>query len=161
MFGEHFFGIDGDEDSATAGEDFIFVVEDFGGVDVGASLNFYFAAFHAERLVKRNGLEIFDGHLASQSDHVMKLVYFSHGVVEDAGDDATMAVAGWSGVTLAEAKFADESLALFIENEFQAHAVFVVGAADEAVVLLHFVIASFVAVSLGLAWHGSDSNVIL
>jgi hypothetical protein len=159
IFGEHFFGVDGNEDSAAAGEHFIFVVEDFGGVDVGASLNFYFAAFDAQRLVKRNGLEIFDSHLASQSDHMMELVYFSHGFVEDGGDDATVAMAGWSGVALAEAEFADESLALFVENEFEAHAVFVIGAADEAVVLLHFVVASVVAVGLGLAWHGSDSNV--
>jgi hypothetical protein len=31
-------------------------------------------------------------------------------------------------------------------------------AADEAVVLLQFVVAGFVALGLGLAWHGSDSN---
>jgi len=127
---------------------------------VGASLNFYFSSFDAKRLAKRNGLEILDGHLASQRDHVMELVYFSHGVVEDAGDNATMAMAGWPGVTLAEAKFADEGLALFIENEFQAHSVGVILAADEAVVLLHFDVTSVVALSLGLACHGSDFNVI-
>jgi len=38
------------KDAAAAGEDFVFVVEDFGGVDVGASLHFFFAAFYAEGL---------------------------------------------------------------------------------------------------------------
>ncbi len=37
VLGEHFFRVDGDEDAFAAGEDFIFFVEDFGGVDVGAS----------------------------------------------------------------------------------------------------------------------------
>ena len=64
IFGEHFFGVDGDEDGAAAGEDLVFVIEDFGGVDVGTSLLFYFAAFDAEGLVQRDGLEIFDGHLS-------------------------------------------------------------------------------------------------
>ena len=56
ILGEHFFGVDGDEDGAAAGEDFVFVVEDFGGVDVGASADFDFASFDAQRLVQRDGL---------------------------------------------------------------------------------------------------------
>ena len=66
----------------------------------------------------------------------MKFVYFAHGVVEDASDDAAMTMAGRSGVAGAEAKTANEGLAFFVENEFQAHAFLVVLAADEAVVLL-------------------------
>jgi hypothetical protein len=84
----------------------------------------------------------------------MQLVYLAHGVIEDAGDDAAMAVAGRSGVTLAQAEFADEGLAVFVEDEFQAHAVGVILSAYEAVVLLLFVIAGFVALGLGLARHG-------
>jgi len=82
----------------------------------------------------------------------MKLVYFAHGVVEDAGDDAAVGVAGRSGVALAQAKAADEGLAWLVEDEFQAHAFFVVGAADETVVLLRFVVTGVVA--LGLGRHG-------
>jgi hypothetical protein len=54
IFFEHFFGVDGDEDAAAAGQDFVFVVEDFGGVDVDAAADFDFAAFHAEWFTKRN-----------------------------------------------------------------------------------------------------------
>jgi hypothetical protein len=82
----------------------------------------------------------------------MEFVYFAHGVVEDAGDNAAVAVAGRSSVAGAEPETADEGLALFVENEFQAHAFAVVLAADEAVVLLHFQVAGVVA--LGLPWHG-------
>jgi hypothetical protein len=82
---------------------------------------------------------------------MVKLVYFAHCVVEDAGDDAAVGVAGWSGIALAQAKFADKGLAFFVEDEFQAHAVAVIHAADEAVVLLHFCVAGVVA--LGLGWH--------
>ena len=76
----------------------------------------------------------------------MELVHFAHGVVEDGGDDAAVAVAGRSGVTLAEAEAADESLAFFVEDEFEAHAIGVVHAADEAVVFLQLHVAGFVAV---------------
>jgi hypothetical protein len=145
---EHFLGIDGDEDAATAGQDFVFVVEDFGGVDVGASFLFYFAAFDAERLVERDGLEIFDGHFTGEGDDMMQLVDLAHRVVEDAGDDATVAVAGGSGVAAAEAEFANEGLALFVQDELEAHAVGIVHAADEAVVLLHLHVAGVVALGL-------------
>jgi hypothetical protein len=111
-----------------------------------------FAAFDAQRFVQRDGLEVFDRHFAGESDDVMELVDLAHGVVEDAGDDAAVAVAGRSGVALAEAEAADEGLAGFVEDEFEAHAVGVVHAADEAVVLLQLHEAGVVAVGLG--WHG-------
>jgi len=47
-------------------------------------------------------------------------------------------VAGRSGIALAEAKFADEGLAGFVEDELEAHAIGIVLAAYEAVVLLQF-----------------------
>ena len=67
---------------------------------------------------------------------MVEFIYFAHGVVEDAGDDAAVAVAGRSGVTVGEAEAADESLAGFVEDEFQAHASGIILTADEAVVLL-------------------------
>ena len=153
-FGEHFFGVDGDEDAAAAGEDFVFVVEDFGDVDVLASVDFFFAAFDAKRFIQRDGLEIFDRHFFGEGDDVVEFVYFAHGVVEDGGDDAAVGVAGRSGVALAEAEVADESLAGFVEEEFEAHAVRIVLSADEAVVLLHFYVAGVVALWLRLRLHG-------
>ncbi|MDQ1390632.1 MAG: hypothetical protein QOF56_4086 [Acidobacteriaceae bacterium] len=83
---------------------------------------------------------------------MVQFVNFAHGVVEDAGDDAAVAVAGRSGVAGAEAEAADEGLALFVEDEFQAHAFAVVLAADEAVVLLQFQVSGVVA--LGARRHG-------
>jgi hypothetical protein len=152
-FGEHFFGVDGDEDAAAAGEDFVFVVEDFGGVDVGASFLFYLAAFDAQRFVQRDGLEIFDGHFTGEGDDVMQLVDLAHRVVEDAGDDTAVAVPGWSGIAVAEAEFANEGLALSVQDELEAHAVGIVHAADEAIVLLHLHVAGVVALGLRFG-HG-------
>ncbi len=152
IFGEHLFGVDGDEDAAAAGQDFVVLVEDFGGVDVLGAAHFDFAAFYAQGLVQRDRLEIFDGHFSREGDYVVELVHFAHGVVEDAGDDAAVAVARGSGVALAEAEAADEGLAGFVQDEFQAHAFFVVLATDEAVVLLQLHVAGVVA--LGLRGHG-------
>jgi hypothetical protein len=47
VFGEHFFGVDFYEDAAAAGQDFIFFVKDFGGVDVLGAADFDFVAFYA------------------------------------------------------------------------------------------------------------------
>jgi len=151
IFCEHLFGIDGYEDSTAAGEDFVLVVQDFGGVDVGSSADFDLAAFYAQGLVQGDRLEVFDRHLPGKRDDMVQLVHLTHGVVEDAGDDAAVAVAGGSAVALAEAEAADEGLAGFVENEFKVHAFGVIRAADEAVVLLHFDVAGVVA--LGLGWH--------
>lgn len=121
-----------------------------------APADFFFAAFDAERFVQRDGLEIFDRHFFGEGDDVVEFVYFAHRVVEDAGDDAAVGVAGRSGVALAEAEAADESLAGFIEEELEAHAVGIVLSADEAVVFLHFGVAGVVALGLRLRWHGWD-----
>jgi hypothetical protein len=85
---------------------------------------------------------------------VVKFIDLTHGVVEDGGDDAAVAVTGGSGVALAEAELADEDLAGFVEGEFQAHAVGIVLAAGEAVVLLQLDVAGVVALGLGLSGHG-------
>jgi hypothetical protein len=154
---EHLFGVDGDEDAAAAGQDFVVFIQDFGGVDVFRSAHFDFAAFHAQGFVQRHWLQILDCHFACEGDYVMQLVYFSHGVVEDASDNAAVAVAWRSGVAFAEAEAADEGLAGFVEDEFQAHTLEIVLAADEAVVLLHFVVAGVVV--LGFGGHGDDFNL--
>src|ERR1700678_2678865 len=59
---EHFFGVDGDENATAASQDFIFLVEDFGGIDVGASTIADFVAFYAQRFVQRDRLQVFDRH---------------------------------------------------------------------------------------------------
>ena len=80
-----------------------------------------------------------------------QFVDLAHGVVEDAGDDAAVAVAGRASITVGEAKVAHEGLALFVEDELEPHAVGVVRTTDKTVVLLHFGVLGFVAV--GFAFH--------
>ena len=43
---EHFFGIDRDEDTAAAGEDFALCVQDFGGIDVLPAVHADFPPLH-------------------------------------------------------------------------------------------------------------------
>jgi hypothetical protein len=49
--GEHLVGVDGDEDTLAAREDFVFFVEDFGDVDVLAAFYAKFAGFDVQRLL--------------------------------------------------------------------------------------------------------------
>ena len=124
---------------------------------MGSACYFDFAAFYTQGLVQWDWLQIFHGHFARQCNHVAQLIHLSHGIVEDAGDDAAVAMAGRPGIPLAQAEAADEGLAMLVQNEFQAHAVPIVHAADEAVILLHFDVAGVVA--LGLRRHEDDSNL--
>ena len=78
-----------------------FLVQDFGLVDVLAAVDADFPALDAQRFLQRDGLQVFDGHFFGHRDHVAQLVDLAHGVVEDGGDDAAVAVAGRSGVALA------------------------------------------------------------
>lgn len=124
-----------------------------------AAVHADFPALDAERLVEGHGLKVFDMNLAGQGDHVAQLVHFAHGFVEEGGDDAAVAVAGRSGVALAQAKAANESLARFIEGELQAHPVRIIQAAGEAEVLLQLDVTGVVAVGVRLSGHGSDFNL--
>jgi len=148
---EHFVGVDGNEQGSALGQDFAFLVEDLGDVDVLASFYFFLARLDAQRFVQRDGLEVVDGHLGGNGDDVAQLVHLAHGFVEDGGDDAAVGVPGRAGVALAEAEAADEGVALFVVGEAQAHAFGIVFAAGETVVLLETDVGGAVSVG-GFVW---------
>jgi hypothetical protein len=157
--GEHLVGINGDEEALAAGEDFVFVVEDLGHVDVLAAFYAEFAGFDVERLFQGNRLQILDGDFGGQGDDVAQFIYFAHGFVEDGGDDATVAVSGRSGVALGEAKFADKTAPLSVVGETQAHAVGIAGAASEAAVFLELHVARVVSGFGGrVSWAGGSAG---
>jgi hypothetical protein len=157
IFREHSFGIDGDENAATAGQDVAFFVENFRGIDVPGSANFDFASLDKQGFVQGDRLEVLDRHLTRQGDDMAQLVYLTHGVVENGGDDSSVAVAWRTGVAFAKSEAADRHLAVLVEGKFKAHAVGIVHAASEAVILLHAYVASVVAVTGRLSWHAFDS----
>ena len=150
---EHFFGIDGDEDAFAARQDFAFLVEDFGGIDVLAAVHTDFPALDPQWLFERHRLQVFHRHLFRDRNHVAQLVGLTHSVVEDGGNDAAVAVAGRSGVALGQAEMADEGASLFVERELQMHAFGIIGPAGEAEVRGKLDVAGFVAVDL--AGHGT------
>src|SRR4051812_31919874 len=69
-FAEHFFWIDGDENSLTAGQDFALFVHDFRHVDVLAAVDGDFPALDAQRLMQRYRLQVFHRHLFRQRNYV-------------------------------------------------------------------------------------------
>src|SRR5271165_5752048 len=154
-FSKHLLGINGDKNSPAARQDFFFFVEDFRHVDVLPSVHADFPALDAQRLVKRHGLEILNRHFLGKGDNVAQLVHLPHGIVENRGDDAAVAVTGRTGVTLAQPEVADEHLPLFVEGELEPHAVAIILAAGEAIVFLQLVVCGFVAVDF--AGHAEDS----
>lgn len=69
-FSEHLLRINGDENSLASRQDFPFIVENFGHVDVLAAMDGDFSALNAEWLIERDGLYIFDRHLFGECDNV-------------------------------------------------------------------------------------------
>ena len=90
--GEDFFGIHDDKDAAASGEEVATCIEDFGDVGQTAAALAEFAGFDAEGLVQRDGLDIFDGHFRGDGYDLTKFAEFAHGVIENGGDNATVAV---------------------------------------------------------------------
>ena len=76
-----------------------------------------------------------------------QLVYLAHGFIEDGGDYSSMGVAWRSGVTLAQAEAADETVLLFVIREVQVHALRIVFATAEAIVLLQAEVWGIVALA--------------
>src|ERR1039458_2787036 len=142
---EHFVRVDRYKQALTAGQHFPFFVQDLGHIDVLPSLYLNLARFHAQRLFQRHRLQVVHGHLGSHRHHMTQFVHLAHGFVEDGRDNAAVAVSRRSGVAPAQAEAADETIAVFVVGEAQPHAVGVVLAAGEAVVLRQFYVARVVS----------------
>jgi cytochrome c6 len=99
-----------------------------------AAVHADFASFDTQRFVEGNGLDVLDCHLFGKSDDMAQLVDLAHGVVEDSGYNAAVAVSGRTGVTLAETELTDEAVPFL--GEFEAHAFGIVVSAGEAEVFL-------------------------
>jgi hypothetical protein len=135
MLGEHLFCIYGDECSLTPGQNLVFLIKNFGHIDVLSSFNPDRERFDAQGLPQWHRTEVVHVDLRSESDHVAEFVYLAHGIVEDGSDDATVAMSGRSGVAFAQTEVAHEAFPRFVINKFQVHAVGIVHPAGKAVVL--------------------------
>jgi len=108
----------------------------------------HFPALNAQRLVQRNRFKIFHRHLFGECYDFPQLVHLAHGVIEDARDNASVTVPGRARVAVTQIEVADKPAAFRIERENQAHALGIVGTADEAGVLARSKRVSFVAMHL-------------
>jgi hypothetical protein len=130
--------------SAAACQHFPFFIQNLGHVDVLPSLHADLARFHPQRPMQRHGPQIFHRHLRRERHHMAVFIHLAHRLVEDGRNDSAVAVSGRSGVALAQPEAADETVALLVIGEPQLHAVGIVSAASEAVVLLQFYVACIV-----------------
>lgn len=136
--------IDCNKKALAARQHFVLFVEDFGRIDVLSTAHAHFLGFHSQRLVQRDWLPVVHGNFGRQRNNVAQLVHFPHRLIEDGCDDAAVAMSGRAGVAFAETEAADKAVSFFVIGEAQAHAIRVIFAAGETVVLLQLNIAGIV-----------------
>lgn len=134
--GEHFLGIDGEESSATAGEQYAVDGAQLGSVVKRSAVYSNDAAFDGERLAERNRTKILDLHAAGERDLVLELVRFAHGLVQNGCNDAAVSVSGRANEAVVERELARVALAAWTENKLQLQPVRIGRAAAEASVAL-------------------------
>ncbi len=125
-------------------------------IHVPASAHADLARFHAQRFVERHRPQVVHLHLRSQRDHLAQLVHFAHGLIENGGDDAAMAVSRRSGVALIQAEAANEHPALLVEGKFQMHAGRIVRPAGKAFVLRQAKSADIVTAAVRFPGHRQE-----
>ena len=135
VFSKHLLRVNGDEFPDAASENSSLLVTNLSHIGVYSSAYAALVAFNDERLAEWDRLQVLDRHLLSQSDDVSQFVHLSHGFIEHGSDDTTVRVSGRPNVAVRKLDAADEGLACFIKREAQAHALGVVGAAAETMVL--------------------------
>src|SRR4051812_10915518 len=134
MLGEHPLGVDCNELPGAAGEHFPTLISYLGDVVVRAASHGTIAAFGDEHLPERHRTQVLNLHFARQGDDVAQLVRFTHGFVEDGGDDASVRMAGRSDVLLRKLEARNEGTLVGCKIKLKAHALGIVGAAAEAMV---------------------------
>lgn len=132
VFREWFFWVNFDKHPAAAGQHVTLLIHDLGHMEMAASIYPQFSGLDAQRLIQRNRFQEVYGHLRGHGGDLAELVQFAHRVVEDGGDDSTVAVPGRSAITFAETEAAGKPSPFFVMDKFQMHAVEIVFAAGKA-----------------------------
>lgn len=138
---EHVMRINHHEDAAAAGEKRALLIKDLGGAGQTASAFANLAGLNAQRLMERNWSNILNGHARGGGGLIAQFVQLTHGVVENGGDDSAVAVSGWSGVARAQLEAAGVVLSGRVSVKLQMHAIGVVRAASEAIVLFDGIVS--------------------
>ena len=129
-------GIDRNKQSLPARQNLTLLIQDFRHIDVFPALHPDLARLHPQWLVQWHRADVVNRDLLSESNHMPQLVDLTHRLVKKRSDDSSVHMAWRPGVSFAQTKTADEAISLFVVDEFQPHAVRIVLAAPEAVVLL-------------------------
>lgn len=128
-------GINHHEHTTAARKNSSRLVDDFGNTGEPPSAFADFSRFNPQILMQRHGFQIINFHARGGGDQIMHLVQFAHGIVENGGDNAPVAMSRGTGVLFTQAEATDEAGARVIEGESKVHAVRVIFTAGKAPVL--------------------------
>ena len=134
--GEEFL-VDRDEDTFCTGQGGTVGMPDLGQMEELSTFTAYVAAKEGEGLVERNGAKVVDFHVSGHSEDVERTIEFTHGLVEQRGDDAAVNVAGRAFVRTVEAELGGgdgDGGVRGVGREDEVEALRIGGAATEAVV---------------------------
>jgi len=123
------------EDAAAAGENRSLVIEDLGSAAKSAAAPADLSGFNPQWLMERHWPQILDRHAGGGGGKIAQFVQLAHGIVENGGDNSTMAVSGRAGVTPAQSKVAGVVLSGRISAKLQMHAVGIVLPTGKAIIL--------------------------
>lgn len=138
MLGEHLFWINGNKGPFAARQDFALVVLDLSHIDMPASIHTLFMRCDGQGYAQRHGPQIPDLHGPGKRQHVAELVHLTHGFIQYSGDNSAVGVARRACKTARQLEMANGLACIFIEREPESHALRIVMAAAEAVVLAGF-----------------------
>lgn len=150
--------IDGNEKALAARQNISFSVDNLSHVFVSAAPHTKFPRLDTQGLIQGHGPQIVNGDLFGERDHLAEFVHFTHRLIQYRRNNAAVGVSGRPSVTFAQAKAADEAVALFVVGELQAHALGIVLAASEAEVFLQANILGAVAAASGFLGHVKKLN---
>jgi len=161
MPGKQLFRIDSNKRGRATGQDFVVGIPDLACVRVPAPVNALLLGSDSEHLPQRNGLEVLDFHGTGEGQHVTEFVHLAHGFVQDGGDNAAVRVPRRPGVFTRQLEMANGLARSFVQRELQAHALRIVMAAAETVVLAGLGFAlNCVAVRNFAFCHGCEASIL-
>jgi len=148
--------IDSNEYAFAASQQLIFLIEDFGLVNMSSSPNLDFPSLNPQWLIQWNRLDVLDRHLFRKGDDMPQLIHLSHGIIENGRDNSAVAVAGWARIALAQPKSARRYAVFFIQGKFQVHPVAIMHSAGKTIILLQARGRRVVTMARGFLRHGEN-----
>jgi len=126
--------LDDDEAPLAASQQIAMLIVNFGDPKPVSALHVFLPAFHKNRLIDGHGLFVLDVHLGGDGTFISQAREFTHGFVEDHGDDAAMSETTAARVILAKDEGTTGAASIEIELKSELHACSICRATTKAMV---------------------------